>query len=398
MPTSEITEFFLPKELKLLSTRRFKQGHIWEVEKVRQPFEICPKCATASKTRCGRVSVTVRDEPVRGDGGLWLKIHKHRYFCKTCKKPFTESISGIWPRRRTTQRFRKHVAKMCENFTNLTRVKNMSKISNGLTYKIYYEQIEIKLRERRGIRWPEVLGIDEHFFSRSKGFTEYATVLTDLKKRKLFDMYLGKNVKNLMEQVNHIPGRYDVKYIAMDISSTYRSFAQKMFPNAIIVSDKFHVLRLLTPAIMKIGKNIHGHRQELYTRRKLLRNRSKLDYFVKVEVDKYLNNYPELKEVYHFKERLFELYRCKGVKRALASYHRLIDDMKHSLLEPVLRLRRTLIRWKLEILAYFETGYTNGLTEAINNLAKLVQRRGFGYKSFRNYKLRTLSACLLWGS
>src|SRR3989344_9267422 len=101
----------------------------------------------------------------------------------------------------------------------------------------------------------------------------------------------------------------------MDMSSTYKSFAQKMFPNPIIVSDKFHVLRLLSPAIMKIGKSIHGHRQELSTRRKLLRNRSKLDYFVKVEVDKYLNAYPDLKEVYHFKERLFELYRCKGIKR-----------------------------------------------------------------------------------
>lgn len=385
MPTSQITEFFLPKELKLLSTRRFKQGHIGEVEKVRQAFEICPKCATtASKTRCGRVSVTVRDEPLRGDeGNLWLKIHKHRYFCKTCRKPFTEPVAGIWPRRRTTQRFRKHVAKLCENFTNLTRVKNISKISNGLTYKIYYEQIEIKLRERRGISWPEALGIDEHFFSRSRGYTEYATVLTDLKKRKLFDMYLGKDIKNLILQTDHIPGREKVKVIAMDMSSSYKSFAQKMFPNAIIVSDKFHVLRLLTPAIMKIGKSIHGHRQELSTRRKLLRNRCKLDYFIRQDIDRYLNHHPELKEVYHFKERLFELYRGKGTKRALASYHRLITDMKHSLLEPVLRLRRTLIRWKQEILAYFETGYTNGLTEAINNLAKLVQRRGFGYSEFK---------------
>jgi transposase len=397
MPVSEFTHIFLSKELKLLSTKRLKQGYVWEVEKRRQAFEVCPKCASPSNVRAGRVSVTVREEPLR-DSWIWLKIHKHRYYCKSCKKPFTEPVSGIWPRKRTTQRFRKHIGKMCENFTNLSRVKNISKISNGLTYKIYYEQIEMKLRERRGIKWPTVLGIDEHFFSRSKGFTEYATVFTDLKKRKLFDMYLGKDVKNLIDQVNHIPGRDEVKFIAMDMSSSYKSFAQKMFPNAAIVSDKFHVLRLLTPAIMKIGKSIHGHRQELSTRRKLLRNRSKLDYFIKVEIDKYLNQHPELKEIYHFKERLFELYRCKGIKRALSSYHRLIEDMKSSSLEPVQRLRRTLIKWKIEILAYFETGYTNGLTEAINNLAKLVQRRGFGYKSFKNYKLRTLSACLLWKS
>jgi len=125
-----------------------------------------------------------------------------------------------------------------------------------------------------------------------------------------------------------MPGRENVKYIAMDMSSSYKSFAKKMFPKAMIVSDKFHVLRLLTPAIMKIGKSIHGHRQELSTRRKLLRNRSKLDYFLKVEIDKYLKHHPELKEVYHFKERLFEMYRSKGIKRAFMSYNRLINDMK----------------------------------------------------------------------
>ena len=220
MPSSEFSEFLVPKELKLLSTKRLRQGYLWELEKIRQAFEVCPKCANPSNTRCGRVSVTVREEPIR-ETWIWLKIHKHRYFCKTCKKPFTESVSGIWPRRRTTQRFRKHIAKACEKYTNLTLVKNSNKISNGLTYAIYHEQIEIKLRERRQIKWPEVLGIDEHFFSRSKGFTEYTTVFTDLKKRKLFDMYLGKDVKNLIEQVHEIPGRLEVKYIAMDMSSSY---------------------------------------------------------------------------------------------------------------------------------------------------------------------------------
>lgn len=140
MPTSEITQYLLPKELKLLSTKRLKHGFLWELEKIRQDFEVCPRCAARSNTRCGRVSVTVREEPLR-EQWLWLKIHKHRYYCKSCRKPFTEPVSGIWPRKRTTQRFRKHIGKMCENFTNLSRVKKLSRISNGLTYKIYYEQI-----------------------------------------------------------------------------------------------------------------------------------------------------------------------------------------------------------------------------------------------------------------
>jgi transposase len=47
------------------------------------------------------------------------------------------------------------------------------------------------------------------------------------------------------------------------------------------------------------------------------------------------------------------------------------------------------MRWRNEILAYFGTG----LTEGFNNKAKLVKKRAYGYRSFRNYRLRLLNAC-----
>ena len=55
--------------------------------------------------------------------------------------------------------------------------------------------------------------------------------------------------------------------------------------------------------------------------------------------------------------------------------------------------RRTLMRRRREILAYFGTGLTNGRTEGFNNKAKLVKKRAYGYRSFRNYRLRLLNAC-----
>jgi transposase len=54
--------------------------------------------------------------------------------------------------------------------------------------------------------------------------------------------------------------------------------------------------------------------------------------------------------------------------------------------------RRTLLRWRREIVAYFGTGLTNARTECFNNKAKLVKKRAYGYGSFRNYRLRLLNA------
>jgi transposase len=254
--------------------------------------------------------------------------------------------------------------------------------------------MEIKLRERMGIPWPRILGVDEHRFKRGKtGFAEFVTVLTDVGRKRIFDLAETKNTQELVRQLDHIPGRERVEIVTLDLSRGYRSFVQNLFPQARLVADKFHVLRLITPAIIRERKNIHGHRQELRIRRQLLRSREKLDYFERSDLDHYLKQHPKLDELYRYKERLHQLYRTKGYNRARWALDGLLEQMRTSQLEEIQRLRRTLTQWKEEVLEYFRARYTNAFTEAMNSIAKLVQRRGCGYRNFENYRLRTLSAC-----
>ena len=57
------------------------------------------------------------------------------------------------------------------------------------------------------------------------------------------------------------------------------------------------------------------------------------------------------------------------------------------------RLAGTLRQWETEILAYFDTGLTNGATEGRNLIVKQVKRQGFGYTNPHNYRLRVLYRC-----
>ena len=57
---------------------------------------------------------------------------------------------------------------------------------------------------------------------------------------------------------------------------------------------------------------------------------------------------------------------------------RLADELALTALPEVLRLRRTLMRWRTEILAYFPSRLTNGRVEGFNLKAKLVKRRAYG--------------------
>lgn len=206
-------------------------------------------------------------------------------------------------------------------------------------------------------------------------------------------MCKGKDAKSIFEIIDQHPGREKVEVVVIDLSNSYRGIVRRMFPNAKIVADKFHALRLLSPALMKLRKQINGNKLELKQRRLLLRNREDLKYFEKVELDKFLEKHPDLEELYLFKERLRMFYKCRNHRQARRNLNLFILDLERSAQEAAQVLGRTLKRWKEELIGYFGNRWTNGFTEATNGTAKALQRRARGFRNFVNYRLKTLNAC-----
>ncbi len=56
-------------------------------------------------------------------------------------------------------------------------------------------------------------------------------------------------------------------------------------------------------------------------------------------------------------------------------------------------LARTVRAWEPGLLAHFSSGATNGTTEGITNLIRVLKRQGFGYRNFENFRLRVLYRC-----
>jgi Transposase len=67
------------------------------------------------------------------------------------------------------------------------------------------------------------------------------------KNKRLMEVVEGKEGAVLKAALEHIPGRENVRWVALDLSDGYRRFARDFFPNAQLVADKFHVLRLVQP-------------------------------------------------------------------------------------------------------------------------------------------------------
>lgn len=389
---SNLARFIALPELKL--TRFIKEPirNRCEGHKTSE-FEVCPKCANPSSVVYDHRFVKIHDAPVRGTD-IWLKIKKRRFYCKHCKKPFTEPIAGVRKGKRTTERFRRDLLWACENFSDLKRVKKAYRCSNWLVYQTLYEHLEKNLKRHLNYPWPKTIGIDEHFFSRKNGYREFATVLVDYNHKRVRELALGRNKFDLIEQLKHVPGRENVKQVVLDLSDTYKSFAKEFFPCSKLIADKFHVLRLLNPAINRYRKEITGDKRTNPIRKLLLRNGPSLEYFERKAVYEWLDQYPSLREIYYFKESLHRLYRINQKQVARRALIKLCDQMAGSQIKEIQTLRRTLMKWKEEVLNYFENRITNARTEGFNNVAKLIQKRAYGVKSFKFYRLRYLSACV----
>lgn len=388
----EVPQFFLLPELKLIkwSQDEKRHQHLW-VEKTSR-IEVCPKCATASEILYDHRWAKVHDQPIRGVD-VWIHVFKRRFYCKACRKPFTEPIPGVRKGKRTTERYRRGLLWACENFQDLKKVRRAYQCSNWLVYQTLKEHLKLKLKEEINYPWPTTIGIDEHFFSRSRGYREFATVFVDYNHKRVREIVLGRSKADLQAALSEIPGRENVRNVVLDMSDTYKSFARDFFPNAILIADKFHVLRLLNPSINRRRKEVTGDVRKNPVRKLLLRNGKKLEYFERSALYQWLEQHPVLREVYHFKEALYGFYRIKGYNKARRALTKLTDRMALSALPEIKTLRRTLMRWREEILNYFKTGITNARTEGFNNVAKLVQKRAYGVKSFEMYRLRYLSAC-----
>ena len=74
--------------------------------------------------------------------------------------------------------------------------------------------------------------------------------------------------------------------------------------------------------------------------------------------------------------------------RQLAAH--LIEVLPTCPIPEIARLGRTLRKWKTTILAYFDTGASNGPVEAINGRLEHLRGIALGFRNLDHYMLRSL--------
>lgn len=337
----------------------------------------------------------VRHESV-GNRPTILRFKAYKFYCACCRRYFNQQFPGIGKHQRATQRLQEQVFHQHTEGVSQFALARDFKIGKATVERWYHRRYEAEHRETKVVSCPIVLGIDEHFFSRKQG---YATTLCDLKNHKIFDVVKGRSAYELQNYLQKLPGKERVKVVCMDLSSNYRFIVKRYFPNAKIVADRFHVIRLLNHQCMQtyqdIDPSIKNQRGLLAA---LRTNPENLNAKRLKKRDDYLKQQPIIDAIYQFKQQIHRLLmkktlKAKDCKRFIPIFLNTIKELKQSPFKRLVTLGKTLYQWREEIVRMWRFTKNNGITEGFHRKMKLIQRRAYGFKNFENYRLRVKVLC-----
>jgi len=366
-----------------------------ELEVFTKEDVVCPHCKHTKFRKKDKFYRKIRHESI-GNKPVILKVLSYKFHCLKCLRYFNQRFPGILPHQRASEQFKKEVSlKHHDGITQKTLSERLC-MGQATVERWYQKWIVKKTKEFKNALCPKILGIDEHFFTRKKG---YATTLCDLSKHRIYDVTLGRSEASLRGYLLRLKGRQQTKVVVMDLSETYRSIVRRYFRKALIVADRFHVIRLIIHKFMMQWRLLDP--ESKYNRgliSLMRRHRDKLRDEQKVNLDKYFEKHPAVGGLYYFKNKLCELMRIKaqtkkGCKKLIPQFLECIAELKSNPFEHMMTLGRTLENWSEEIVRMWRFSKTNSITEGFHNKMEMITRRAYGFRNFQNYRLRIKATC-----
>ena len=81
-------------------------------------------------------------------------------------------------------------------------------------------------------------------------------VIANIANNAIVELLRNRNKDTLVHYLHHLEHKDQVQYVAMDMWQPYRDACQAVIPDAQIVIDKFHVLRMANDALERVRKSL----------------------------------------------------------------------------------------------------------------------------------------------
>ena len=306
----------------------------------------------------------------------------------------TEHLDFVGPGSRYTHRLARLVSALCRHM-NLSAVARMT----GLAWRTVKDmdrshlQATLPALNPRNITGVRVLGVDE--VARAKGH-DYVTVVYDLDTGALLWVGDGKSVDSLAMFLAELSQETadGIQAVAMDMGPAYQAAVKAQLPKAVIVFDRFHVMKLYSDVIRKVRKSEfrkadadgkHVIKGSLYL---LLSNKQRLDESGIQRLEALMQANQTLSTVYTLKEQLQALWSASdeaAMRKALEQWCALA---RATSITPLHRYAAMLEKHAGGICAYARFKLTTARIEAGNVAIGMIRKRARGLLDQHYFKLK----------
>lgn len=393
----------------------------------------CPRCGVVSTSLKGRAASSVRDVPF-ATSRVRLVWRKSRWRCRedACGTvTFTESLPAIPARARLTARVKRLCGKgIADSFANVLAGAVHYRVSWRTAHQAFIDHVDgVEAAIRPETPPVTVLGIDETRRGKQVWAWDRATgrwrVVADRWLTGIVDAHgtagllghvQGRCAEKVAEWLTAQPQHWrdGVTHVAIDLSTSYAKAVTQALPHAVLVADRFHLVRLandmVTDARQQLTRQVRGRRgrkqdPEWAARRRLLTARERLSPAAFARMWNQLVDEGDLGvqllEAYIVKEALRDLLDLApapgtSVPNRSEISHRLFvfnSWAAASDLTTVHRLAATIETWWPAIESAILTGYHNARSEGYNRLGKHQGRNAFGFRNTTNQNRRIRWAC-----
>jgi transposase len=230
------------------------------------------------------------------------------------------------------------------------------------------------------------MSIDE--ISKRKGHKDFVTVVCDIDRGDLVEVIDSHKQDKIIEVLEQQPleMREQVKEVSVDMWGGFPKVIEKVFPNAVVVIDRFHVMKV-------VNNNLNTIRKQSGTKVKnnkfiLLKNGIDLSDEENKKLELILKQSERLRTAYELKESFRAIYESNlTVEEGKAKIELWIDKARKIYGSAI----TTITNHVEGICNYFLNRTTSGVMEGLNNKSKLIKRQAYGFVNFDNFRMRLLA-------
>jgi transposase len=352
----------------------------------------CPECGGKNTILKGGAMRRFRGLPI-GTKQVTFVFRIPRIKCRDCNAVRQTPIGFADPRRTYTRNFARYVLELARMMT----IRDVA-LHLGVSWDIVKKIVKGDLQRRFSrpkLKHLRQIAIDE--ISIGKGH-RYLTVVLDLETGVVVHVGHGKGGDALVDFWKRLR-RCDAKIeaIATDMSPAYIDAVMTNLPEAVLVFDRFHVMKLFNDKLSDLRRELYRTTKDSLekdvlkgTRWLLLKRPENLDASRNEHqrLEEALRLNVPLATAYYLKEELGEFWEQESQEEAEAFLLDWILRAESTDIRMLHQFARTLRFHAHGLLAYYDYAISTGPLEGTNNKIKTMKRQAYGFRDHQFFILK----------